>query len=383
MAFRRSFHSEEKRSLLGVGSTVIALHLAGWGTLAWHVLPGLTPAGGGAAVLLGLAVSAYLLGIRHAFDADHIAAIDNATRRLVAAGRRPVSVGFWFALGHSTVVVASVVLLLLGIDAFSAGLANEGSSLRHVTGTWGGAVSGSFLLLTAALNLSSLAGQRRLLGRFHSSGTDAELHTIHDRLLDDRGLLTKVLRPVTRLVDRPWKMYPTGFLFGLGLDTAASIGLFVAGALTPGIPRAAVLLLPLLFAAGMTLFDSADGIFMNRVYGMAAGNPRRKVLYNLVVTAASVLVAIIIGGTGLLSAAAELFGLGGPLAALSAIDLNFLGVTLTVFVAFVWLAASRKRSGERKEQLLEALTVEFAVLRSEALLQAGGNNGEAGPVHSL
>ncbi|MBT1004399.1 HoxN/HupN/NixA family nickel/cobalt transporter [Paenarthrobacter sp. DKR-5] len=340
---RTGLHPEEKRSLVGMGAAVLALHLAGWGLLFGFVLPAVSAAGGHPALLAGLAVSAYALGIRHAFDADHIAAIDNATRRLIAAGRRPMTAGFWFALGHSTVVLSAVVLLLAGLDAFAGSLADEGSGLRQTTSIWGGTVSGLFLLLTGVLNLSSLRGMGSALSSARSGQLSESEMAGH---LDRRGVLARVFRPLARLVDRAWKMYPTGFLFGLGLDTAASISLFVAGALTPGLPRYAVLVLPLLFTAGMALFDSADGVFMNRVYRWAAMDQRRKIYYNLVVTAVSVLVAFFVGATGLASVAAEMLGVRtGPLDVIAAVDIRFLGVALVVFFAAVWLfAAARARN---------------------------------------
>ncbi|TFC44406.1 HoxN/HupN/NixA family nickel/cobalt transporter [Cryobacterium sp. TMT1-21] len=321
-----------------MGAAVLALHVIGWGTLFLLVLPHLARSGGNTAVLLGLAVSAYLLGVRHAFDADHIVAIDNTTRRLVAAGRRPVSVGFWFALGHSTVVLVSVVLLVVGINAFAGSLADEGSALRQVTGVWGAAVSGGFLILMGALNLSSLKGLRQVLrdiraGRFVPS----EL----DRHLDNRGLVNRLLRPMSRLVDAPWKMFPIGVLFGLGLDTAASVSLFVfAGALTPELPWYAAVVLPVVFMAGMTLFDSADGILMNHVYQWASVDPLRKVYYNLIVTGVSVFVAFFVGGMGLMSMLADL-GIGGGTADLfAAVDLEFFGVILIGAFALAWLSAT-------------------------------------------
>ncbi|WP_136612131.1 HoxN/HupN/NixA family nickel/cobalt transporter [Sinomonas albida] len=319
---------------------VLTLHLAGWGLLAMLVLPALLGGGASPAMLAGLAVSAYALGVRHAFDADHIAAIDNATRRLVAAGQRPVSVGFWFALGHSTVVLGAVALVLAGVDAFSHRLADEDSALRQGASLWGSAVSGVFLLLAGALNLPSLRGMGSVLVRARGGAVDtADL----ERCLGSRGILFRALGPLARLVDAPWKMYPTGFLFGLGLDTAASVGLLAAGALSPGMPPLAALALPLLFTAGMTLSDSADGIAMNRIYRWASADTVRKAAYNLAVTAVSIAVAFLVGAVGLASAAAQLFGVrSGPLAALAGLDTGLIGMVLVaVFAAFGLYALAR------------------------------------------
>ncbi|MDJ0324756.1 HoxN/HupN/NixA family nickel/cobalt transporter [Cryobacterium sp. PH31-AA6] len=334
---RAAIHPAEKRSLLGMGVAVGALHLIGWGALFVFVLPGLARSGGNPAVLLGLAVSAYLLGVRHAFDADHIVAIDNTTRRLIATGRRPVSVGFWFALGHSAVVLVSVVMLVVGINAFAGGLADEGSALRQIAGVWGAAISGLFLILMGALNLSSLTGLRRVLrdiraGRFVQSELDGHLA--------NRGLINRLLRPMSRLVDAPWKMFPIGVLFGLGLDTAASISLFVfAGVLTPNLPWYAAMVLPIVFMAGMALFDSADGILMNHVYRWASTDPVRKVYYNLIVTGVSVFVAFFVGGMGLMSMLTDLGVGGGVSTVVAALDLNSLGAILIGLFALAWLSA--------------------------------------------
>ncbi|GAB2766849.1 HoxN/HupN/NixA family nickel/cobalt transporter [Sinomonas soli] len=325
--------SGHRAPLARMGLAVLALHVAGWGLLAAIALPALRAGGGSAALVAGLGAGAYALGIRHAFDADHIAAIDNATRRLVASGRAPVSAGFWFALGHSTVVVGAVALVLAGVGAFSDGLSDEGSPLRQGASLWGAAVSGGFLLLAGALNIPALRGLGELLRRARSGAVDpAEL----ERQLDSRGVVFRVLGPLARLVDAPWKMYPTGLLFGLGLDTAASVGLLAAGSLGPGVPPAAALALPLLFTAGMTLFDSADGIAMSRIYRWAAGDAVRKAAYNLTVTAVSVAVAFVVGAAGIASVAAQLLEVhSGPLAVLAGLDTGLVGVGLVaVFAAF-------------------------------------------------
>ncbi|MHB1172455.1 MAG: HoxN/HupN/NixA family nickel/cobalt transporter, partial [Lacisediminihabitans sp.] len=245
-------------------------------------------------------MSAYALGIRHAFDADHIAAIDNATRRLISAGHRPMSVGFWFALGHSTIVVAAVVLLVGGMNIFMGSAAGAPSALTQITDIWGAAISGLFLTVMGVLNFGSLRGLRALLARMRA-GTDEEADL--DQQLDKRGLLSRLLRPFTTMIIKPSRMFPVGLLFGLGLDTAASISLFViAGLTTPNLPGYVVLVLPILFTAGMTLFDTTDGVIMNHIYGWASLDPFRKIFYNLIVTGISVLIAFLIGGIGIITA---------------------------------------------------------------------------------
>ncbi len=330
--------STERRSMITVAFAVTGLHLLGWGAVLVLILPAQEAHGGNTAALLALAISAYVLGIRHAFDADHIAAIDNATQKLLTEGRPTVSTGFWFASGHSSVVMISVLLLALGLETIAGGLSDENSGLRSAAGIWGAAISGSFLLAVGALNLPALLNLHRIRRTLHTcplNETDLQHH------LDHRGVLHRLLRPLSRLVDRPAKMYPIGFLFGLGLDTAASISLFVlTGTLAPGLPWYTVMVLPILFTAGMTLFDSADGILMSRLYHWASADPRRKVNYNLAVTAVSVSVAFLIGGTGLLFALTDLAGSStGPLHAITTINLNFLGPALILFFILIFLTA--------------------------------------------
>ncbi|WP_051427194.1 hypothetical protein [Arthrobacter sp. H20] len=336
---------EQLRRLTGMGATVVGLHVAGWGALFAWLLPAQTAAGASPGVLLGLAVGAYALGVRHAFDADHIAAIDNATRQFLTRGRTTVTTGFWFALGHSSVVVLSVLLLALGVETFAGGLIDEDSTLRHAAGIWGGTVSGVFLIAAGILNLPALRSLHQLRRTMGDGPVDqSQLHTHLNR----RGVLHRVLHPLTRTVDRPVKMYPVGFLFGLGLDTAASISLFVvAGTLVPSLPWYAAMVLPVLFTAGMTAFDSADGLMMSRIYSRATGDARRTVDYNIVVTGVSVFIAFLIGGMGLLSVAAEVLQpSGGILEAVAAVDLNFLGITVIAFFALVWMITAAARTAK-------------------------------------
>lgn len=327
-----AFHTEEKRSLIGISATVALLHLVGWGVLLGVVIPEQVRFGGNASTVLALAVSAYVLGVRHALDADHIVAIDNVTRRLISLGRRPISVGLWFALGHSTIVVVCVILIVVGIDVFAGSLLDDDSILRDISGMWGATVSGLFLILLGVLNLSALKGLRSMLksarpGKYLES--DLEEHLSH------RGLYSKILQPLLKIIDKPIKMYPVGLVFGLGLDTAASVSLFVVGAaMMHDISWYGALVLPLLFTSGMTLFDSVDGILMNRVYRWASIDPYRKVYYNLVVTSVSVAVAFLVGGVGLISV---LVDLGNPMA--NFIDLKYVGVTLIAAFGLFWISA--------------------------------------------
>ena len=288
---------------------------------------------------VGTGILALTLGMRHAFDADHIAAIDNTTRSLMAEGKRPLSVGFWFSLGHSSVVFVLAVLLDAGLRALGPQVQNSDSALHHVTGVVGTSVSGVFLYIIAALNLvvlfsivRSLAGLRR--GEFD----DAEL----ERQLAQRGFLNRFFGPLARRVDRPWKMYPIGLLFGLGFDTATEVALLVLSgtAVASGLPFWAVLSLPFLFAGGMSLFDTLDGCFMNFAYGWAFSHPVRKVFYNLVMTGLSVAVALLIGTVELLGLLGTELGLHGRFwSAVGHLNLNLAGYFLVGLFVLTWVAA--------------------------------------------
>ncbi|MFI7679452.1 HoxN/HupN/NixA family nickel/cobalt transporter [Actinophytocola sp. NPDC049390] len=287
----------------------------------------------------GLGVTAYLLGARHAFDADHIAAIDNTTRKLVGEDKPARSVGLWFALGHSTVVFILCVLIGLGIRGLAGQVTNDSSRLQQATGLIGTLVSGVFLILIGLLNLGALVGIIRLFRRMRTTELDkAEL----ERELNSRGLLARILGRVMRAVTRPWHMYPVGLLFGLGFDTATEISLLVlaGGAAAYALPWYALLTLPILFAAGMSLFDAADGMFMSAAYRWAFLRPVRKVFYNLTITALSVAVALVIGLIELLGLLATEIGItSGPLSWIAAIDLGGIGYVVAIVFVVTWLIA--------------------------------------------
>lgn len=328
----------ERRSLLGMGGFVLLLHVVGWGLLVGVVAPQEYRVGG-QLFGVGLGVTAYTLGMRHAFDADHIAAIDNTTRKLMSEGQRPLSVGFWFSLGHSSVVFVMVMLLALGIRALAGAIEDDGSTLQQLTGLWGTSVSGLFLLLIGLINLAALVGILKVLRRMRAGHFDeAEL----ERQLDRRGLLIRILGRVTRAVRRPWHMFPVGLLFGLGFDTVTEVGLLVVagGAAAANLPWYAVLTLPVLFAAGMSLLDSIDGSFMNFAYGWAFSKPVRKIYYNLTVTSLSVAVALVIGGIEITSILTDRLGITtGPLAAVGGIDLGEVGFWIVGLFVATWVLA--------------------------------------------
>ncbi len=242
---------------------------------------------------VGVGVLAYTFGLRHAFDADHIAAVDNTTRKLLAddTGRKPLSVGFWFSLGHSTIVFALAVLLSLGVKALAGPVADDSSTLHSATGVIGAGVSGVFLWVLGLLNLVVLMG---ILGVFKQMRRGEYDEVQLEEQLNKRGFMNRFLGGLTKSVRKPWHIYPIGVLFGLGFDTATEVGLLVlaGGAAAFNLPFYAILVLPILFAAGMCLADTVDGVFMNVAYGWAFARPVRKVFYNITITSISVAVAL-------------------------------------------------------------------------------------------
>ncbi len=321
----------------GLLAVIAALHIVAFAILVAMVAPHHYTVGK-QVFGLGLGVTAYTLGMRHAFDADHIAAIDNTTRKLMADGKRPISVGFWFALGHSTIVV----LLAGGIAAgarFATTLTNDNSSTRQTLGVVSTSVSGGFLYLIAALNLLSLAGIYRVFKAMRAGQFDE--HEL-EKHLDSRGFMNRILGRLTKSITRPGQMYPVGLLFGIGFDTATEVTLMVmagSGA-AAGLPWYAILCLPLLFAAGMSLFDTLDGTFMNFAYHWAFSNPVRKVYYNLTITGLSIAVAFLIGTIELVGVLHDQLNLDDAVTNwISGIDLNNVGFIIVGLFVVVWACA--------------------------------------------
>ena len=328
-------NSEQKRGLFRCLAFVAFLHLLGWGLLVGVVAPHEFEVGG-KLLGIGLGLTAYTLGMRHAFDADHIAAIDNTTRKLLSDGQRPMSVGFWFSLGHSSVVFVMVMGIAFGVRALASGVADQNSTLLRTADVWGPSVSGGFLLLIGLLNLAALVGIVRVFANMRRGTLDeAEL----ERQLANRGLLNRVLAGVNRAVRKPWQMYPIGFLFGLGFDTVTEIGLLViaGGAVAASLPWWAVICLPILFAAGMSLLDTLDGAFMNVAYGWAFSRPVRKIYYNITVTALSVLVALTIGLATLGGMFAQTSGIKhGPIGWLAHLNMEYVGYSIVLLFVLAW-----------------------------------------------
>jgi nickel/cobalt transporter (NiCoT) family protein len=326
-------------TITGIGAVVLFLHLFGWGVLVVGVAPQHITLGSTGVFGVGIGVTAYLLGVRHAFDADHIAVIDNTTRKLVGEGTRSLSAGFWFSLGHSSVVFGLAFLLALGVRAVVGPVQDEGSPMLQTLGLIGSLVAGTFLILIGLTNLFAVVGIAKVFRTMRSGELDeAEL----ERQLQSRGFLARLLSRVMRRVNKPWHLYPVGLLMGLGFDTATQVGLLVLAAGTAAftLPWYAILVLPVLFAAGMSLFDAADGIFMARAYGWAFLKPVRKVYYNLTVTVLSVVVALVIGVIVLSGLATDRLGIeSGPLAAIGSADLQFVGFMIVGLFVVAWLIA--------------------------------------------
>ena len=351
--FRGSLTRRDWTSLGGMYGFIILLHVVGFGVLLGFVVPGHYQLGGDHPVFsIGVGILAYTFGLRHAFDADHIAAVDNTTRKLMAdnaekeaagvAGteiRQPLSVGFWFSLGHSTIVFALAFLLSVGVKALAGQVESDNSGLHSVTGVVGASVSGVFLWVLGILNLVVLFGILKVFREMRTGRYDEAQLEDH---LNKRGFMNRFLGGLTKSVRKAWHIYPIGVLFGLGFDTATEVGLLVlaGGAAAFNLPFYAILVLPILFAAGMCLMDTTDGVFMNAAYGWAFAKPVRKVFYNITITSISVAVALIIGTIELVGVLADQAKIdSGPLSAIASIPLDYAGYAIVAFFVLAWITA--------------------------------------------
>jgi high-affinity nickel-transport protein len=344
----RGFDRGERRRLGGFFGAVLALHVVGFGCLLTYGVA--NPS------FIALGALAYSFGLRHAFDADHISAIDNTTRKLLQQGKKPVGVGFFFSLGHSSVVFLIALALGFAVKSIVQGVVSDSGQLRSIGGVIGTTVSGSFLVLIGVLNLVILVGiiqvfQRMRRGQYDRQSLEHELVA--------GGLMSRVFGRLFRLVEDSWHMYPIGFLFGLGFDTASEVALLgvSAGAAAKGLPFLAVVSLPLIFAAGMSLMDTTDGAFMSKAYAWAFSNPIRKVFYNLTVTALSVTVALVIGVLELVQILIQVTNLHGqPWDAIG--GFNFIGqagfLIVGLFVV-TWIVAVLVYRGARVEERWTAM----------------------------
>jgi nickel/cobalt transporter (NiCoT) family protein len=320
-----------KGKILGLYAVLAVANLGAWAwaLAAFHGVP----------VLFGTALLAYSLGLRHAVDADHIAAIDNVTRKLMQEGKRPIAAGFYFSLGHSTVVV----LLTAAIAGVTYALQGQFGALKEIGGLIGTSVSALFLFAIAIVNIVVLVAVWRT---FRAVRRGEKL--IEDDLnafLAKRGLLSRLFRPLFRLIAKSWHMYPLGFLFGLGFDTATEIGLLgIAGAeAARGLSSWSILVFPALFTAGMSLVDTTDSVLMLGAYGWAFVKPIRKLYYNMTITFVSVLVALLVGGIEALGLIGDRLNLeGGFWSAVGALNDNFgsLGYVIIGIFAVSWIVSA-------------------------------------------
>lgn len=321
-----------------MATVILALNGAGWGVFVFAVLPHhfrYEKLGVG----LGVAITAWTLGLRHAFDADHISAIDNVTRKLMSDGKRVLGTGFCFALGHSAVIVAVGAGIAFAARAVFGAVVNPGSAFQTLGGVVGTVLAASFLYLIAALNLVVLSGIARIfagLRRGHYSEEELE------RQLQARGLMYRFFGRFMRSINHSWQMFFVGMVFGIGFDTATEMVLLTATvyAATSGLPFYAVLAMPLLFAGGITLFDTLDGCFMSVAYGWAFAQPVRKIYYNLVITGLSIAAAFLIGTVeifGLLTAELRLHGPFWDFVA--GFDINKAGFMIAGLFLVVWASA--------------------------------------------
>ena len=323
---------------------ILALNVAGWGIYVLAVMPhhfnyrgeGGSP---GLGVGLGVAITAWFLGFRHAFDADHISCIDNTTRKLMADGKRPLGSGFFFSFGHSTIVMAVGVGITIAARAVFGAMVNPSSAYETAGGTAGTLVSAGFLYLIALLNLIVLAGIVKVFRDMRSGAYDeAEL----EAQLQARGLMYRFFGRFMKSINHTWQLYFVGLIFGIGFDTATEVVLLAATAYAAiqGLPYYAVLALPFLFAGGMMLFDTLDGVFMNFAYGWAFARPVRKVYYNLVITGLSIGAAFIIGTIEILGVlTAELHLHGSFWSVMADFNINTAGFCIAALFVAVWVAA--------------------------------------------
>ncbi|WP_047839768.1 HoxN/HupN/NixA family nickel/cobalt transporter [Burkholderia gladioli] len=316
--------------LIGIYGVLIAINVGAWvwALVEFYAYP----------VLLGTAMLAYGFGLRHAVDADHIAAIDNVTRKLMQEKKRPVAVGFFFSLGHSTVVVLASIAVAMAATAIQSRFDN----FKEIGGVIGTSVSAFFLLALAAMNLVILRGIYRAWKRVRGGGVYVDED--FDMLLANRGFLARLFRPLFRLVTRSWHLYPIGFLFGLGFDTATEISLLgiAATQAAKGLSPWAIMVFPVLFSAGMSLIDTLDGHLMLGAYGWAYERPLRKIYYNMTITLVSIVVALVIGGIEALGLLADKLGLKGVFwDAIGTLSDNFglLGYIIIGIFVLSWIAS--------------------------------------------
>lgn len=316
-----------------IGTVTVLAFFAAYRFLP-HQIPG--EVSGGSLLFTGLAITAYILGLRHGFDADHIAAIDNTTRKLLNDGKRPLTVGTWFSLGHSTIVCLMIVALVAAFDFIRA----QYQAFANVGAVLGTLISGIFLFVIGIINVIIVLDVYAIFKGLRNRELDQKAL---DEQMEKRGFLYRFFGPLFKVIEEPWQIYPIGVLFGLGFDTATEviiIALATGLAVTNAFPLWAILILPLLFTCGMVLSDTSDGFSMRYAYGWAFLKPIRKIYYNLTLTIISVLVAFVIGGVELLQVISAELGWGGPFWGwLDNLDFETLGVGIVALFIGAWLLA--------------------------------------------
>ncbi len=331
---RTRLTTSDKRRLCGFGGAVLFINVLGWGLLWYSVVVDHS------VLSVAIGLTAWTFGLRHAFDADHISAIDNTTRKLLQDGRKPMGVGFFFSLGHSTVVFVIALALGLAVKVLVDSVVSDNGQLKSLGGLIGTSVSGVFLILIGLLNLIILVDIVRIYRRMQAGHYDRA--SLEHELVAG-GIMTRVFGRLFKLVRHSWQLYPIGFLFGLGFDTASEVALLAisAGAAAQHLPFLAVLSLPLIFAAGMSLMDTTDGAFMSKAYAWAFSNPIRKVFYNLTVTSLSVFVALFVGLVEVAQILIGLLKLRGPVFdAVAGFDfIGKAGIIIVAAFVFTWAIA--------------------------------------------
>jgi high-affinity nickel-transport protein len=334
--------------IAGIYVLLLAVNVAAWtwALVAFHHFP----------LLLGTAMLAYSFGLRHAVDADHIAAIDNVTRKLMQDGKRPVGVGFFFSLGHSSIVVLASV----AVAATAMTFRDKFAAFQRVGGVIGTLVSASFLLAIAVMNLGTLFNVHGTFQRV-KSGRKCNFEDELNQVLRGRGALTRIFRPIFNVIRASWQMYPLGFLFGLSFDTATEVGVLGISATTAakGLPIWSILVFPMLFTAGMSLVDTTDGIIMLGAYDWAFVRPLRKLYYNMTITFVSVVVALLVGGIEALGLISNQFNMSGSFwQAIDGLNNNFgtVGVAIIGIFVLCWVVAVMIYRLKRYDELEVALS---------------------------
>ncbi|MGP0029060.1 MAG: HoxN/HupN/NixA family nickel/cobalt transporter [Acidimicrobiales bacterium] len=364
--FRRDLSPTQSLQTKLMFGSILLLHVIGFGVFIAFVVPSHYRGLG-----IGVSVLAYTLGLRHAFDADHISAIDNTTRKLMNEGKKPLSIGYFFSLGHSTIVIAIGAGIVIAEKTVYSAVSHNNSGLEQFGGVFGTIVSASFLYLIAFLNIVILAGIIVVFRKMrHGYFNEEEL----EQQLENRGFMYRIFGKWMKSITKEWQMYPVGVVFGLGFDTATEVALLATTALlaTRALPWYSIMCLPILFTAGMSLMDTLDGVFMNMAYGWAFFNPVRKVYYNLAITGLSVFICFFIGTVEVLGLLpVELHLNGGFWKFMANFNINTAGFVIVGMFILTWAGALLIwKYGNVEEKWSAKLTHQTGAVHFEADLRA-------------